>query len=338
MTPEKTRSFLETGHFAEGVKVRLPMLRVRGRGEGPKLVVTAAQHGRELNGIASIERVFAQLDPAKVKGEVVFLPVMNPLAVRSRRQDFPQEECRYRHLPISQSCNMNRLWPGGSEEKNGTYASAVAEVAWDRVLQNADIVIDLHGWSGSSLSLVWGQKIHRKYVRAFGLPWHMILEKKDDPKGGMLDALCRSHGMITMIAELTPQSILSNRSVGFGENGILNVMKTAGMLEGSPTLPATQCELDESHEETIVRSPVAGLAVSDFEIGDMIKRGETLVRVLSLETLESIFSFSSPHNALVWNVGTAAWGEDHTEHAVVEPGQIIGMIKRPSRILKNGKA
>ena len=78
-TTGKTRTFLETKRFSQGVKVRIPVLTVTGAKPGPRAVIMACQHGRELNGIAAAERVFNQLDPAKLAGEVVFLPVITML-------------------------------------------------------------------------------------------------------------------------------------------------------------------------------------------------------------------------------------------------------------------
>jgi len=50
----KHKTFLETHHYARGVKVTLPVLTVKGGKPGQMAVIMACQHGRELNGIAVI--------------------------------------------------------------------------------------------------------------------------------------------------------------------------------------------------------------------------------------------------------------------------------------------
>jgi predicted deacylase len=298
-------------------------------------VVTAAQHGRELNGTAAVERVFHALDPAEMRGEAVFLPVMNPLGVRTRRQDFPFEEYRYRRVPFAENSNVNRAWPGGKAWGADTYAAAVTETAWEQVLHDADIAIDLHGWTGSSLPLVWGHSRHRRYVRAFGLPWHLVKTTDHNPKIGTHEKACRHAGMITITAELTPQNTLNRESVRYGEVGIRNVMKQAGMLDGAPELPAEQCEFSEKHVATVARTSKAGLVVSDYVLGEFVEKGQTFLRVLSLDTLETVYAFRAPYRALVWHVGAVQWGEDHREHAIAEAGQPVGTLKKPTRILRN---
>lgn len=153
----KTTEYLETPEFMEGIKLRLPVLTVTGQQPGPILVVTAGQHGRELNGIASIYRAFHEIDVDQVKGRVVFLPVMNPLAVYSHRQDFPIEEGRYlgRMGGVQRNFNMNRTWPVDPEQPS-SLASSVTSMVWEQYCRRADLLLDLHAWSAASLSLVWG--------------------------------------------------------------------------------------------------------------------------------------------------------------------------------------
>ncbi len=91
----KFRTVLETRQYAQGVKVALPVLTAKGARPGPLAVVTANQHGRELQGIASIERAWSRIDVKKLRGTVVFLPVMNPVGARVHIQDYPVEQTRY---------------------------------------------------------------------------------------------------------------------------------------------------------------------------------------------------------------------------------------------------
>lgn len=332
-SPGKTRSFLETGRYAQGVKTRIPVLTVTGARPGPLAVIMACQHGRELNGIAAIERAFARLRPADLSGTVVFLPVMNPVAARTHTQEYPTEKPRYRPTGVRFNMNVHASY-GLPEGAADTYAAAIAEVVWATYVRHADVGIDLHAWSGLSLCLAWGARQHRTLVRAFGLPWHMIKSQPRSP-GYTVETVATVAGIPWLTCELVPQNQICNESVGFGERGILNTLKSAGLLKGDLDLPPVQYEFEERHEESVIRTPAEGLVVSDFQKGDWIRQGQTALRVLSLETLATVFAFKAPHDALVFNIGGTHWGEDIPESAVVYPGQVIGLLKQPTKILRN---
>jgi predicted deacylase len=330
----KSRSFLETPNYVDGIKARIPVLTVKGKKSGPMVVITAAQHGRELNGIASIERVFSELNSNDLSGTVVFLPVMNPLAVNSLKQDFPYESTRFRStIPADKTMNMNRNWQ--TDPKLKSYGKEVCSIAWEIYLKHADLIIDLHGWSELSLSLAWTLEEHRDLLKSFGLPWFMT-QKKGNYPANTLDGKAMEAEIPCITAELASQSSLNNQCVRFGENGILNVLRFKGMLNDREVLlPETQYEFSNKHVEKILTTPVHGLVVSDYEKGDFVKKGTVVCRVVSLETLETIWTAKSPFDGLLFNSGGTAWGEDLPPHSVVYPGQMVGILKKPTRIHKN---
>jgi predicted deacylase len=114
----KQRGFLETGRYAQGVRVQLPVLTVTGAKPGPTGVIMAGMHGRELNGIVAIAQVFEALNPARMRGTVHFLPVMNPVGVRTHAQDYPTEKSRYRPIKFARSMNMDCVWQGEEDRKS----------------------------------------------------------------------------------------------------------------------------------------------------------------------------------------------------------------------------
>ncbi|MDD5704470.1 MAG: succinylglutamate desuccinylase/aspartoacylase family protein [Kiritimatiellae bacterium] len=331
----KQRTFLETATFAQGVKARLPVLTVTGARRGPSALIVACQHGRELNGIAAIARAFDALRPASLRGNVVFVPVMNPLGVRIHAQDFPVEQPRYRPTGIASSLyNINRKWrPEAAADS--TYAAEVAACVWREFGRHADVCLDLHGWNENSLSLAWAPRRHLALLRAFGFPWHMVAANPD-PRSGMLEyAAFRAH-IPYIITELSPQNTIAAPIVTRAAACIRNLLIATGMLEGEPDLPESQCEFDHDHVEVELRTTAEGLLVSDFRQGDTVRKGDVVARVLSLETLLPVWEYRADREALIFNLGGGGpfWGEDCQSSAVVHPGQIVGLLKVPSRIVR----
>ncbi|MCK9266102.1 succinylglutamate desuccinylase/aspartoacylase family protein [bacterium] len=338
----KEKSFLEVSEWSQGVKARLPVLKIKGSSDGPLVVITAGQHGRELNGIAAIEKVFNQIDPTKLKGTIVFLPVMNPIAVLTRRQDYPMEEFRYRKVYLDRSggptlaYNMDRCWI--DKPSADTYTFAITQTVMKTWLKKADLIIDLHGWSSTSISLVWGYKENTDLVRAFGLPWLKIRERKKEIPFGMILNLAQKTGKPKiLVCELTPQSVLNPVSVEYGVRGITNSLKFTGMLEGEIELPPIQYEMYQESEMVSIISEAEGLIISEANVGDFVKKGQVTTRVVSLETFETLWSYKAPFDGLIYSNGRTTWGEDVKESSICYQGFTVGRLVKVENIIENHK-
>src|SRR5947209_7577025 len=57
-----------------------------GRGEGPHLLITGGVHGDEFEPMAAVRRLLREIDPARLRGRITFVPVVNePAFERGRR-------------------------------------------------------------------------------------------------------------------------------------------------------------------------------------------------------------------------------------------------------------
>ncbi len=329
---EKTRSFLDIdGDDLQGVRPRLPLLRIRGARPGPLAVCLAAQHGRELNGIVALAQAFAAIDPEAVSGDIVFLPVMNPLAVRTRRQDYPIEEDRYRHAAPAGS-NMNRTWCV-EDRRRESFAGRVTEKVWRDYVRHADLLLDLHGWQG--LSMAWSLRRHSDLLLAFGLPWNLIHKKPPAAERGMLETAAVAAGIPCVTAEFMPQNRICTESVRLARRGVVNLLRYRGLLPGTLELPAEQYMFTERHIEQVVTAPCEGLLESSVQAGQFVERGERVLTIHSLETLEPIFEYRATRRALVFSIGETAWGEDLPASHVVSSGQMVAILKVVSRTVRN---
>lgn len=119
---------LET-HVHDGA-LSIPVLAARGHEPGETLVVTACVHGDEYEGILAIHRIFEAIDPARMRGTFVAVPVVT----------LPAFWLGSRVNPID-GRNMARTFPG---EHGGTSTERVAAALLEQVLRHASLYIDLH--------------------------------------------------------------------------------------------------------------------------------------------------------------------------------------------------
>jgi len=65
----------------DGTRVNIPIILVNGTRDGPVLLLMSTQHGDEIQGIEVIRQVTrVRVDPKKLKGSIIGIPVGNPLA------------------------------------------------------------------------------------------------------------------------------------------------------------------------------------------------------------------------------------------------------------------
>ena len=101
----------------EGIAVPTAVLVVNGPREGPTLCLTAALHGDELNGIEIVRRVMYELEPQKLSGTVIGVPIVNLHGFRRNSRYLPDRR------------DLNRFFPGAN---NGSSASRIALLVLQR--------------------------------------------------------------------------------------------------------------------------------------------------------------------------------------------------------------
>ena len=90
---------LELGPPARNIS--LPVLLVRGSRPGKRLVVTAAVHGDEYEGVRAIYDVVRGLDPAVMSGDFLSVPVANPPAFWNGTRSSPLDDGNLARAEVS---------------------------------------------------------------------------------------------------------------------------------------------------------------------------------------------------------------------------------------------
>jgi len=124
-----TRMTWRAGESLYGSAIPTPILVAEGAEPGQTLCLTGAVHGDELNGIEIVRRVMYSLDPNKLTGRVVGVPIVN-------LQGFERHS---RYLPDRR--DLNRFFPGNPR---GSSASRIAFSFFEQVIRHCDALVDLH--------------------------------------------------------------------------------------------------------------------------------------------------------------------------------------------------
>lgn len=280
-----------------GTELSLPVHVLHGAEPGPVLGITSAIHGAEYLPARIVREALMQVDPKRLRGTIVAIPICNPLSFARRTRINPDED-------DIDFANLNRVFPGrranalfgGGQPHptDRTLTEAIAAVLTDSFLSRIDHIIDFHAhfWhSGLIKTIQQGDQTGRQreltegMCRAFGLG----LIHEHDATEKSLTGQAAKMGISTCVPEIGGGSLslpAEKQCVTVGVRGIFNVMVYLGMLEGSITVPKRQLLF---HNAPHVRPTTAGYLVTRFDPEKLFLGDEFGVRVEKDEVLGTLF-------------------------------------------------
>jgi len=243
----------------EGVPVSTPILVSNGIAPGPTLCLTAAVHGDELNGIEMVRRVFHDIDPTKLSGALIGVPIVNVQGFRRGSRYLPDRR------------DLNRYFPGNP---NGSAAARIAHSLFNDLITSCDALIDLHTGSFERANLPQLRADLRNpdvVTLTHGFGAMVVLHSK--PTVGTLRYAATLAGIPAVTVEAGGPSQLELVEVKHGVKGIETLLTTLGMtrrtrLWGDPE--------PVYYRSSWVRADNGGILLSDVSLGSTVRKGDLL--------------------------------------------------------------
>lgn len=263
---EKAQGFVLFDESAAGIQVRTPVFLINGAHEGATLVVTSGVHGDDLNTIPMTWRIAEQVDAAELRGQVIAVPVVNPLAFEAGTHLTPAD-------------NSTPSVPGN---QHGTISERIGYNLYHKIVVQADYLIDMHGGSKrSTLAALAGidgaapediVKRARGIAEAFNPDLIIVMQpKSEEPPKSMFQIASRNGA---------PSLIIGMGRMGFNEEdtergarGVLNILKHLNMLDGEPDLRVTP---RETGSELYHYTPYGGGFFPAVEAAQEVREGDVL--------------------------------------------------------------
>ncbi|GGL53658.1 succinylglutamate desuccinylase/aspartoacylase family protein [Halocalculus aciditolerans] len=263
----------ETQHFRYSVSetylgdpVRLPVNVVNGERDGPTVVLTAATHGDELNGIEVVREVATDWDHTDLRGTLVCLPVVN----------VPGFIAQQRYLPIYDR-DLNRSFPG---DPDSTSAKRMANTIFRNFIEPGDVCLDFHTSTRGRSNMIhvradMSDDDVARLARAFGS--NVILDS--DGPSGTLRREASEAGVPTVTVEMGEAHRFQRAFIDRALDGVVSVLAEYGLREiGSVRWPGWRTVI-ESGEKTWLRADVGGLVETHHEQGDLVEEGDTICTI-----------------------------------------------------------
>jgi predicted deacylase len=250
---------LKVSEFYTATDVQVPVFIKRGTTDGPRLFVSAAVHGDEINGVQIVRDLVHELRDRDLAGMLVGIPVVNRFGFINHDRYMPDRR------------DLNRSFPG---DPTGSVARRYAYGLFTKILSRCTHGIDLHtaGYSRTNLPQVRGDMNHetvRTMARAFGT--NVVLHNPG--RKTTLRRACTDAGVPTLIYEAGETFRFQRDVVTAGKRGIINVMSKLGMIDVPIHRPDYQVIVKKS---LWVRTQHGGLLDVYVNPGDLVYEGDEI--------------------------------------------------------------
>ncbi len=242
-----------------GLSQITPVLVVNGVNTGPTLCLTGAIHGDELNGIEIVRRAMYDLDPEKLSGRVIGVPIVNLTGF--------QQGSRY--LPDRR--DLNRYFPG---RKEGNLADRVAYSLFENVIRHCDMLVDIHTGSLKRTNLPQLRAdMNNPDVAEFTRGFDRMAVVHSSGSPGMLRTSAVDAGIRAVTMEAGESLRIQEHQIDAGVNSLNSLMEKHGMISrmfvwGDPE--------PVYYDSTWVRAEHGGILFSEIDLGANVSEGEVL--------------------------------------------------------------
>jgi uncharacterized protein len=242
-----------------GDRATLPMAVINGAEDGPRVFVTAAIHGDELNGIEVCRRLLDLLDPAALRGSIVVVPIVNVLGVQFGSRYLPDRR------------DLNRSFPGSH---GGSMAARIARLVTEQVITGSDAGIDLHTAANHRTNVpqvrIADDERALELAVTFGAPFVMHAPLRP----GSLRAVALDLGVPVLTFEGGQPLRFDEDAIDVALRGIRRVLARLGMVDDSPEPAATEPMVLEASRW--LRAERGGVLELHVAAGDLVHTGQPL--------------------------------------------------------------
>ena len=292
----KAHGYLKVAEHLDGSPEKLPFILANGKADGLCLWITGCEHGDETLAAATIIMFMSGLDPKKLKGTVVALPVLDSTAFNVKR----------RFSPID-SIDFSRAYPGF---KNGWLAQQVTYRISELMSENADYVINVHNGIPGILDVSpycvatyekkeqWLSGL-KDFTESFLfdkiIHWIGKSTERGERTSTMMSTLMKK-GIPNFVPEVGPDT---KGGIRTGVRGFENSLRFLKMLPG----PAKKLKKYHSFPDVLHVFPTrGGVFTSYVELDDEVKAGQKIASIRSFtgEVTEELISPADGVVVVVW--------------------------------------
>lgn len=291
--------------------VRLLVHVINGSEEGPVLAVTGGMYGTQYGGIDAIIQTAKEIDPKKLKGTLILVPVLNVPAFQKGVD-----------RALEDNLSLNSVFPG---DPNGTIIRRIAHAVFNEIVKKVQYHLDIRGGDlhegemdfascGAIENKEWDNK-NEALLKILGLPYYVI-----GPYGeGTLTYRANKAGIYSIVLMgYKGFGTYDDEDIQKCKRGIHNLLKYLKMLEGEPEVAPKITRITQEYT-LVLHAKVGGLLYMDVKYQDFVKKGQKLGEIRNLKG-EVLQELTTPVDGYIH----ATWPKH-----IKQPGEMILNIRSP---------
>jgi len=268
-------------------KVEIPIIVERSKIPGPTILITAALHGDEINGVEIVRQLIAKKINKPKRGTIICIPILNVFGFLNGDRSFPDGR------------DLNRVFPG---TKTGSLASRVAFHFTKKILPHADYCLDFHtgGASRFNAAQIRIRQNDEKLLdlaKVFNAPFTLFSNTIDKS----YRHTCFKMGIPTLLFEGGKSSESNKVIAKEGVDGVMRFLKHLGMLADQHIVPEPRKKTVVINKSKWVRAQRSGLLHVKIEINKHVEKGEFLATITDPYG-KMRFKVTAPNEGYIINV------------------------------------
>ena len=279
-----TRVELPVGKLYTHAPITMPVHVINGKKPGPRLFVSAAIHGDEINGVEIIRRLLKLPALKRLKGSIIAVPIVNIHGLINHSRYLPDRR------------DLNRSFPGTVK---GSIAARLAYMFMQEIVSQSTHGIDLHTGALHRDNLPQiranlDDEETERLASAFDVPVVISSNLRD----GSLREAAATYGIPMLLYEAGEALRFDEVSIRAGVKGIINVMRELEMLPPTRSKSKKKTEAVVARSSSWARAPDSGILRAMVALGSRVKK-DSLLGVISDPFGESENNVLSPYNGIV---------------------------------------
>lgn len=279
---------LKVATMADGSDLCIAVHIVGGRRSGHRLLLVGNEHGDETLALDVFRKVVATIDPSDLSGDIIVIPVANPISFESQTYLTPIDQVDIHHV-----------YPGN---KDGRITDKIAYVIAHEVAdKGVNSIITLHGAGTHSANLFTyvpmltgpvGKNVE-EMSKVFGLE---ILYFGPVRPNALVEYGAINHGSPGIRPEVGTDLGDVEKFIKIGVRGVKNIMKHFKMIPGDPVMPKRQLVIKD---RTTFRASHGGIFHPEVGLEALNKtypKGTVLGRIVSPYSFEELEEITVPYD------------------------------------------
>ena len=265
---QRRRFEIEAARLVIGGWLSIPVEVVNGARPGPRVWLSGAIHGDELDGIEIVRRVLSDLDPARMAGSVIGVPIVNVFALVGKSRYLPDRR------------DLNRSFPGSEA---GSLAARIARLFMNEVVAQCHVGLDFHCGSAGRVNLPQVRAdLDDEEIRRLALSFEAPVVMHAEPPAGSLRAAARTVGARVLVYEGGQAGQFTESAIRRGVAGVGNVFRALGLAEAgageaeTPPVGPAASEVRVARSSLWVRAGRSGILRIETALGETVREGGRL--------------------------------------------------------------